>query len=67
MTNVVQFYCPMNRGNGARESVIRYFEEGPLNPMAIPMLRADHLLAALWVAGFKVVPLDANDEGDIRA
>lgn len=64
MSNVVQFYMrPQKPDNGARAAVIKYFEENPAaHPLANSLLRADHFLAALWVGGFKVVPLGPKDE-----
>jgi hypothetical protein len=41
-------------GNGAREAMQRYFAEWPSQELELG--RVDHMLAWLWVEGFKVVP-----------
>ena len=51
MTNDVK---DLYSGNGAREAVA-----GWLN---VPLERADVFLAALWVEGFKLVPVDDKEE-----
>jgi hypothetical protein len=43
-----------NLGNGAREAMQRYFAEWPSQELELG--RVDHMLAWLWVEGFKVVP-----------
>jgi hypothetical protein len=61
-------------GNGAREVLQRYFAEWPLARwrdqldllgrvrQEFELRRVDHMLAWLWVEGFKVVPLSEDDE-----
>ena len=44
---------PPNPGNGAREAMIR---------MGYPDWSVDFFLANLWLAGFKVVPLDGGED-----
>lgn len=62
MGEVVELY-PKNPGNGAREAIEEYFAEEGLG-LLMPgsdLARPDHLLAALWAKGFKIVPTnDAN-------
>ena len=57
--NVIKLGLYRNPGNGAREALQRYFEGQQLAGV-------DHLLAWLWINGFKVVPLDVKDEAHIR-
>jgi hypothetical protein len=48
-----------NLGNGAREVLQRYFEEWSSEEWphhGLKLGRVDHMLAWLWVEGFKVVP-----------
>jgi hypothetical protein len=50
-------------GNGAREVLQRYFDEWPqqIVPLKgeLELGRVDHMLAWLWMKGFKIVPLKA--------
>ena len=56
-SNVVKF----NPGNGAREALIKMMPD--LSKMDAPNpLKADMILANLWLVGFKVVPLEPKDE-----
>ena len=62
---VIDFPKP-NPGNGAREALIRVLDaEVDLNPSAEPggaaLKLPDRLLAALWVEGFKIVPVTDGD------
>lgn len=51
-------------GNGALETVRRYFEHYSSNtPVVDDILPADHFLMWLWAEGFKVVPLDNGATG----
>ena len=49
--NVIKLSLYRNPGNGARETLLRYFEGQTMEGV-------DHLLAWLWIQGFKVVPLE---------
>lgn len=46
-------------GNGAREALTKAL----VGELGCPEYEAtaDRILAALWMAGFKIVPLEAND------
>jgi hypothetical protein len=59
---VIKLDAYSNPGNGAREALQRYFDEWPHRPAArgeLELRRVDHMLAWLWMQGFKVVPLEA--------
>ena len=47
-----------NKGNGAREALLKALGSAPF----FEEMAADHILASLWMAGFKVVPLEPGDE-----
>lgn len=61
MANVIPFPEKF-RGNGAREALSRVLDaEDDLLSTNPPLDLVDHLLAALWVEGYKVVPLEPDD------
>jgi len=50
---IIAFKPQTQPGNGAREALTRDFGLEPVE--------ADNMLACLWLAGFKIVPLDERD------
>jgi hypothetical protein len=48
-----------HKGNAAREALTEYFNETHNRPD--DLTPADHLIICLWLAGFKIVPLDPED------
>jgi hypothetical protein len=50
----------MNKGNGAREKIIEYFEQEGI-PAEVCPETTDHFIAWLWVEGFKIVPLTGDE------
>lgn len=57
MGEIIQFYATTPKGNGAREKLQEYFS----HDWDTELLRYDHMLAWLWVEGFKIVPLDGTE------
>lgn len=67
--NVIPFPVPENhRGNGAREALERVLDaECDVHPPvdeehAYALQLPDRLLAALWIEGYKIVPLDGTED-----
>ena len=58
MADIIQIADHRPVGNGGREAVEDYFREFPNGGPIGDLIRADHFLVSLWIAGFKVVPLD---------
>ena len=51
--------CPYWKGNGAREALMEVLREHDLIPLTADTAACtDIILAALWVHGFRIEPLD---------
>lgn len=65
--NVVNIadYRSLPKGNGAREALINILDTELLAHACYPdpaLSTADAILALLWIEGFKIVPLEREDE-----
>jgi hypothetical protein len=62
MSNIVKLDDYRNKGNGAREALMKIVLKPPEVNAAEAIEIVDTLLANLWYEGFKVVPLTPEDE-----
>ncbi len=62
MSNIVKLDDYRNKGNDAREALMRIILKPPIVNISEAVEITDKLLANLWYEGFKVVPLTPDDE-----